>query len=104
MIMWSEITAVDRHHLLKPFLLPIVPPKMAYERTFRCSKRLLEHVGPSLEHDINQIEGPDFMIEPFAVGNLIAKLANRNDCVVLLAFKSFPNGCQHGSVRACSHY
>jgi hypothetical protein len=38
----------------------------------------LDHIGASLEDDINQMEGPDFKVEPFVVGKLIAKLANRN--------------------------
>jgi hypothetical protein len=65
----------------------------------------LDHVGPSLEDDINQMEGPDFTIEPYAVGKLTAKLANRNDYMVLVSFKSFSEvskaQCGHALITDC---
>jgi hypothetical protein len=64
----------------------------------------LDHVGPSLENDINQMEGPDFKIEPHAVGKLTAKLANRNDALYGARFIQIIFGSQQGSMRTCSHY
>jgi hypothetical protein len=65
----------------------------------------LDHVGPSLEDDINQMEGTDFKIEPYAVGKLTAKLANRNDYMVLVSFKSFSEvskaQCGHALIIYC---
>lgn len=90
MKMWNDITSDDTNMMpaMKPFLIPDTS-KMVYSRTFRCSKRAIEYIGPSLEQEFFQAQNAEHMLDPSAVGDMIVKLANRKDCMVLLAFKSF---------------
>ena len=66
-----------------------MPDKMRYDRTFRCSKRALEYFGPSLRLEFYEAMEPEYTIDPSVVGKLIAKLANRKECMIFLAFKPF---------------
>jgi hypothetical protein len=64
----------------RPFLFP----NMIYFRTFRCSERAVQHFGLSVHEDFHSGDA----ITPREVLKVIQKLAERNDCVVLVGFKN----------------
>lgn len=82
---WKTLFTVQQK-AFRPFLMP----NMVYFRTFRCSERATQHFAA------HNVRVPDLFragdtITQGEVAKAIQKLAERNDCMVLLGFKNFPD-------------